>query len=165
LYKILSRTLLLTLIVFLFGSVIATAAGNSAPESIASADSAVQRAFENVLSAQNAGGNVTSLIDRLNIAGRLLAEAESEQRSGSSINVTTKATNALVIANQVNDDAIDLLNTQSVTSTNNFWLTISFSTVGGCIFVVLLALVWKRFKRRFINKLLEMKPEVTGDTS
>ncbi len=165
LFKPFIRTLILTLLVFLLVSVIAMAAANGTAESIASADSAVQMAFKNVLSAQNAGVNVTSLIDRLNIAGGLLAEAENEQRSGSSINVTTKTNNALVIANQVNDDAINLLNTQSVNSRNNFWLTISFSTVGGCIFVILLALAWKRFKRRFINKLLEMKPEVTGDTS
>lgn len=163
-YKILSRTALLTLIIFLLVSVIAMTAANSNAESIASADYAIQMAFENVLSTQNAGGNVTSLIDRLNIAGGLLAEAKSEQRSDSSINVTTKANNALDIANQVNDDAISLLNTKSLNS-NNFWLTIAFSTVGGFIFVILLALVWKRFKRRFINKLLEMKPEVTEDTS
>jgi hypothetical protein len=160
-----SRHIFLMLLVFLLVPDIVLAATNTNSQSIASADSAVQMAFENVLSAQNAGANVTSLIDRLNVAGDLLTEAENEQKSDSSINVTTKANNALVIANQVNADAIDLLNTRSVNSKNNFWLTISFSIVGGCIFVILLAFAWKHFKWRFINKLLEMKPEVVEGAS
>jgi uncharacterized membrane protein YhaH (DUF805 family) len=165
LYKPFTRTIILVLLVFLIVPVIAMAPANGSAESIASADSAVQMAFRNVLSAQNVGCNVTSLLDRLHIAGELLAEAENKLRSGSSTNVTAKATNALIIANQVNDDAINLFNTQSVNSRNNFWLTISFSVVGACIFVVVLALVWKHFKRRSINKLLEMKPEVIADVS
>jgi hypothetical protein len=164
LQKPFSRTILL-LLIFLIVPVIAMAPANGNADSIESADSAVQTALKNVLSAQNVGGNVTYLIDRLNIAGGLLAEAESELRSGRSINVTAKATNSLIIANQVNDDAINLFNTQSENSRNNFWLTISFSIVGTSIFVVLLALVWKHFKRRSINKLLEMKPEVIADAS
>jgi hypothetical protein len=90
--------------------------------SIASADSAIQTAFKNVILVQNAGGNVTLLVDRLNLAGTLIADAENILRSDSSINVTVKVTDALTIAEQVNEDALNLLNTQSVNSSNNFWL-------------------------------------------
>jgi hypothetical protein len=160
-----SRFIILMLIAFLVIPTIITVSAKGNSTSIENADSAIKTAFENVLSAENAGGNVTSLIDRLNIAGALLAEAENEQRSDSSINVTTKAMNALIIANQVNDDALSLRNVSLVRSQNNLWLTLTFSLVAVIAFEISLFILWRRFKRSYINKLLGMKPEVVENTT
>jgi hypothetical protein len=160
-----SRFIILMLIAFLVIPTFITVSAEGNSTSIESADSAIKTAFENVLSAQNAGGNVTSLIDRLNIAGELLVEAENEQRSDSSINVTTKAMNALIIANQVNDDALSLRNVSLVKSQNNLWLTLTFSLVAVIAFGISLFILWRRFKRSYINKLLGMKPEVVENTT
>jgi hypothetical protein len=134
---------------------------NSSSPSIEYADSAIQTAFKNVILAQNVGGNVTLLIAKLNLAGKLLADAENIQRSDGSINVTTNVMDALTIANQVNDEAQKFLNTLSVNSQNSFWLTITFSISSVCIFITSLALIWKNLKNRS-NKLNENKPEVVG---
>jgi hypothetical protein len=160
-----SRFIILMLIAFLVIPTIITVSAEGNSTSIESADSAIKTAFENVLSAENAGGNVTSLIDRLNIAGALLAEAENEQRSDSSINVTTKAMNALIIANQVNDDALSLRNVSLVRSQNNLWLTLTFSLVAVIAFGITLFILWRWFKRSYINKLLGKKPEVVENTT
>jgi predicted PurR-regulated permease PerM len=125
----------------------------------------MEKLVQNVLAAEKAGGNVTLLVDQLNIACELLADAENIQRSDRSIDVTAKAENATKLAEQVNDDAIKLLNISVVSSQSSFLYSVVFSFFGSCIFVVVLVFTWKRFKRRFINKLLGMKPEVVEDTS
>lgn len=129
------------------------------------AKSAIRQAFNAVLDAEKAGGNVTELVSRLNSAGQLLAEAENVQRRGGTANVALNAESARQIADHVNDDSIKLLNIRFVESQNNFWLTITFSIFGTVAFVLVLWIVWKRFKWRFINKLLGMKPEVIEDAT
>jgi hypothetical protein len=133
--------------------------------SIEAADSSISQAFTNVLAAEKAGGNVTKLLARLDSAGELLAEANNAYRSGNLVNVTSKAENARSIADQVNSDAISLLNTSVSRSQNNFILTLFFSIDGAILFAVVLLLVWRRFKRGYMKKVLTSKPEVTKNTA
>jgi hypothetical protein len=133
--------------------------------SIQNANSSIKDAFTNVLAAEKAGGNITDLLNRLNDAADLLAQAENNMRTGDKNEVVSKAERSCQIADKVNEDAIKLLNDQLVQSTTSFWLTITFSVVGVSIFVFILWVVWRQFKHRFINKLLDMRPEVLKDTS
>jgi hypothetical protein len=133
--------------------------------SIETANSSINQAFTNVLAAEKAGGNITQLLTRLNSAGELLAEAENAYQSGNTANVTAKAENARQIADQVNADAIKLRDVSLVESQNNFWLTLAFSVVGAVVFGIILLLVWRRFKRAHLKKLLGLKPEVVENTA
>jgi hypothetical protein len=133
--------------------------------SIETANSSINSAFINVLAAEKAGGNITGLLKRLNDAADLLAEAENSRVTGDPNDVSSKAETSRQIADKVNDDAIKLLANQLAESNTNFWLTIAFSSVGVTAFVLILWVVWKRSKRRFMNKLLDMKPEVLKDAS
>ena len=133
--------------------------------SIETADLSINQAFISVLAAEKAGGNVTQLLTALNIAGELLAEAENAYRSGNPANVTSKAENARQIADQVNSDALTLRDVSLVESQNNFWLTLTFSVVGAVVFGIALLLVWRRFKRGCMKKMLAMKPEVVENTT
>jgi hypothetical protein len=129
------------------------------------ANSVVEKAFNSVLEAEKAGGNVTQLLVRLNNAGKLLADAQNTYNSGYKANVTSMVENALQIANEVNGDAVKLRNASLVESQNSFWLSLTFSTVGTVVFGVSLLFIWRRFKRSFIKKLLSMKPEVAKNTA
>jgi hypothetical protein len=123
------------------------------------AKSAVGQAFKAVLDAEKAGGNVTQLLTKLDKAGDILADAQNALNSGSTANIASNLENGLQIANQVNSEAINLRNVSILHSQNNFWLTLTFSTVGVILFIISLLLVWRRFKRSNTNKLFSKKPE------
>ena len=133
--------------------------------SIEAANSSINQAFTNVLAAEKAGGNVTQLLTDLNSAGQLLAAAENAYRSENLTNVTSYSENATSIANQVNSGALSLLNASSNRSQNNFWLTLVFSIDGSFVLVVVLLLVWRRFKRNYLKNLLGLKPRVVKNAA
>ncbi len=118
------------------------------------------QAFNAVLEAEKAGGNVTQLLAKLNIAGTILADAQNVLNSGNTVNITSNVENAVQIANQVNDDALNLRNVSLIRSQNSLWLTLTFSVVGAIVFEISLYFIWRRFQRSHMNKLLGMKPEV-----
>jgi hypothetical protein len=128
------------------------------------ANNAVGQAFEAVLEAEKAGGNVTQLLIKLNIAGTILADAQNVLNSGITVNITSNVENAFQIANQVNDVALNLRNVSFVRSQNSLWLTLTFSVIGSIAFGISLIIIWRRFKRSYMNKLLDMKPEVIENT-
>lgn len=128
------------------------------------ANTAVGQAFNAVLDVEKAGGNVTQLLAKLNTAGTILANAQNAVNSESTANITSNVENAIQIANQVKDDALNLRNVSLVKSQNNLWLTLIFSVLGAVVFGISLLIVWRRFKRAFTTKLLGSKPEVTENT-
>ena len=92
------------------------------------------QAFNAVLEAEKAGGNVTQLLAKLNTAGTILADAQNVLNSGNTANITSNVENAVQIANQVNDDALNLRNDSLIKSQNSLWLTLTFSVVGAVVF-------------------------------
>lgn len=153
--------LMITSIVSLYPPVI-DAKNESA--SIEAANSSINQAFTNVLAAEKAGANVTELLFRLNSAGEYLAEAENAYKSGDLANINSTAENAILIANQVNSDALALREASLVESQNSFWWTLTFSVVGTVALGVALLLARRRFKCSFNNKVLGMKPEAVENT-
>jgi hypothetical protein len=127
-------------------------------------NNAVGQAFNAVLDAEKAGGNVTQLLLKLNTAGQLLAETQNAYNSGTTTNVTANTENVRQIAEQVNADAVTLRNVSLVESQNTYWLTLIFSVVGAVIFGISVLFAWRRFKRSLIKKLQYMKPEVVENT-
>ena len=70
------------------------------------ANNSLGQAFDSVLDAEKAGGNVTQLLAKLNTAGTILAYVQNTLNSGSTENVTSNIENVLQMANQINDDAL-----------------------------------------------------------
>jgi hypothetical protein len=128
------------------------------------ANRAVSQAFNAVLDAERAGGNVTELMLKLNTAGAILANAQNILNSGNTANITSNLENALQMANQVNDAALNLRNVSLMDSQNSLWLTLIFSVAGAIAFGISLLIVWRSFKRAFNKKLLYTKPEVVENT-
>ena len=129
------------------------------------ANNAVDGAFSAVWDAEKAGANVTGLLVQLNVAAGDLAQAENSYRTGDSNTAATKADSALSIAQQVSASAQSVKHNASVSGQTAFWLTIAFSEVGAPVFVLGLFLVWRRYKRGYMEKFPGLKPEVVEDTA
>ena len=126
------------------------------------ANNDVEQAFNAVLDAEKAGANVTALLAQLNDADGILAEAENSYRTGDSNTAAAQADSVLPIAQEVTVAAQDAKQTALVSGQNAFWYTIAFTVIGAFVFVLALFLVWRRFKRSYINSLSEAKPEVNS---
>lgn len=131
-----------------------------AASSLDGAEALVCEAFEMVLGAEEAGVNVSIFMADLDEAGALLAEAEILRRSGSVDKAVSLADQAVVIANNVEREALELKNLASVNRQNVFWLSSVFSLVGASVFLIVLFFVWRWFRRVYVRRLLKMKPEV-----
>jgi hypothetical protein len=136
---------------------------DEASSSVGEADVAVRRAFNATLDAERAGANVSGLILRLNEAGTILGEAEIALGNGNSSEAASKAGQCVEIAESVKSDA-DVLKASALDEAQTvFRASLTFSVLGIPVFVVVLALVWRRFKRGYVRKMLGMKPEVAHD--
>jgi|WetSurMetagenome_2_1015567.scaffolds.fasta_scaffold58104_4 hypothetical protein len=132
-------------------------------QSIVNATSAINQAFNNVLTAEQLGANVTVLLSKLNTAGQLLSQAKNYYSSGSMSDVTEKAQSAQSIADQVNNQALALQITASNQSKSNFYQTAAVSVIGAVVFVLILLLIWRRVKSSYFKKLLDSKIEGVAD--
>ena len=126
------------------------------------ANIAVGKAFNAVLDAEKAGANVTVFLDQLNYAANILAQAENSNRTGNSTAAAAQADSVLPIAQEVTTLAQDAKQTALVSGQITVWTIIAFTLIAGFVFVLVLFLVWRRFKRSYIDSLSEAKPEVTG---
>ncbi|MGD0451252.1 MAG: hypothetical protein ABSA79_09405 [Candidatus Bathyarchaeia archaeon] len=124
------------------------------------ANTAVEQAFKAVLDTEKAGANVTDLRVQLNNAEGILAQAENSYRTGDLTTAATKADNVIPIAQQVKTSAQEAKQNALVSSLNALFTTIVFTVDGIFVFLLILFLVWRWFKRRYIRSLSEAKPEV-----
>jgi len=136
---------------------------DDASESVGNADAAVRLAFNATLDAERAGANVSGLIVRLNEAGEALTEAEIALGNGNSSEASSKAGQCVEIADGVKSDAEVLRASALDEAQTEFWTYLVFSVVGVAVFVVALALVWRRFKHSHVGKVFGMRPEVARD--
>jgi hypothetical protein len=124
------------------------------------ANTAVEQAFNAVLDAEKAGANVTGLLVQLNVAAGDLAQAENSYLAGDSNTAVIQADRVLPIAQAVTNSAQEGQQAALVSSRYTFWLTIAFSVIGAFGLVLALFLVWRRFKRGYMEKLPCLKAEV-----
>jgi CHASE3 domain sensor protein len=141
----------------------AFAQADQATSKLQVANNAVNQAFNAVLDAEKAGANVTDLLAQINIAQSILAQAENSYRTGNNNIATAQADSALPIAQQVTRDAQNAKQTAIVSSQNAFWSTIALTVIGVFVFLLVLFLVWRRFKRNYIERLSEAKPELVSN--
>lgn len=165
---VVKKSLRTMLIVFMIAAIVSVYASNVEAKDelsgIETANAHINQAFANVLAAEKAGGNVTDLLLALNTAAEYLVAAENNYRNGNLANVNPNVDSAVIIANQVNSDALALREASLIKSQENFWFTLIFSIVGAIVFTLVLSFVWRRFKHSYMKKLLGMRPEVVEDT-
>lgn len=155
--------IVLALSVCLLGVEQATAQTDQTTSKLQAANTAVNQAFNAVLDAEKAGANVTDLLAQINVAEGLLAQAENSDRTGNTNTAATQADSVLPIAQQVTNEAQNAKQTAIVSSQNALWSTIVLTAIGVFVFVLVLFLVWRRFKRNYIERLSEAKPELVSN--
>ncbi len=129
--------------------------------SIQAGNNSINQAYTNILAAERAGGNVSQLLASLNVAAELMAQAENAYQSGDLTSVNSNTDNARLIANQVSTEAIALKDASISASQNQFLFTIMFSLFGALNYLVVIMIIWRRFKLEHKKRLLSKRPEVT----
>jgi ABC-type transport system involved in multi-copper enzyme maturation permease subunit len=129
-------------------------------------DAAIKTAFNEVLDAEAAGANVTDMMVVLNQAAALLAQAENPIENP---NPTVLEGNLSGI--QVAYERAEYVQTiarnakvQALRSSQNSLLsTAVLSLIVAISFVLILSILWLRFKGNYKNRLLLKKPEVDNN--
>jgi hypothetical protein len=124
------------------------------------ANSAVEQAFNAVLDSEKAGANVTGLLSLLNVAAGDLAQAENSYHSGDSNKAMAQVAIVSEITQEVTNSAQDAKQTALVSGQQTFWFTIAFSVIAASVLILVLSLVWRRFKRGYMEKIPSLGPEV-----
>lgn len=127
------------------------------------ANAALGQAFTSVSSAESAGANVTSLVDRLNVAANLLAQAENAYRTGNNITAIADSAAVLPITQQVTSAAQAAKQTALSSNQNEFWKAIVIAISAIACFVLILFLIWRTFKKSYISRLMKSTPEATNE--
>jgi hypothetical protein len=139
----------------------AAAVGDEAVAQVAlnEADLRLQEAFAAVLAAEDEGANVTVLAGRLTEAGSALASAEAAFAAGNFSGAASLADAVSGMAQSVEDDA-GVLRGEALRAAASWWVPVSVSVLAGAGFVVVLLVVWRRFRRFYLKRLIGSKPEV-----
>ena len=140
----------------------AQAQANDTTSKLQLANTAVEQAFNEVLSAEKAGANVTSLLNQLNVASGLLAQAENAYRTGNSSTAANSAEAVLPIAQQVATAAENAKEKATASAAQtSVLLTIVFTVSGAVAFILLLFIAWRWLKRKYIKTFSKTKPVAT----
>lgn len=139
------------------------ALGDEVLLAINEADGKLRVAFEGVFEAEKAGANVSGLIGKLNEAGRILAEAESAYRVGDFSEAMALARECSVLAEDILSQASSLRERAVANAERVFWRNLTISIFGAAAFLVVLFFAWGWFKRAYVKRMLNMKPEVSVD--
>lgn len=161
----------LVVFVFLFSLVsvsvpwVSATNGDAVPLAVAEAEEALVSAYGVVLEAEEAGANVSLLLDKLNVGGEYLVEAYVWDRLGDSENTSRFSGLCYDIAEDVQSDAVELRD-EAKSSPKSEFVAVMFRSVVGVILVVgLCFVVWLVFKWRYRKKVVGLKPEVADGES
>lgn len=128
---------------------------------VGEAEDALGGAFVAVVGAEGAGANVSGLLVRLNVAGGLYSSAQAALEEGDYSLAFVRAGDCVGLADGVLADA-GLLKADAVAHAGDWWVTVSISAVGSVVFVGVLLLVWRWFRRFYGGRFLKSRPEVAA---
>lgn len=112
------------------------------------------------MSAEKAGANVTNLIDELNVANNLLAQADNAYRTGDNSTAANYALPAFEKAEDVNAAAQTAKTTGLASNAFTFWISFGLTVINIVLFALILLLVWRWLKKRYVKSLSNARPQV-----
>jgi hypothetical protein len=143
---------------FVLGRVCVAADEVAAQDTITEAEASLRNAFGHVLDAEAAGANVSNLMAELMLGGSLLTSAEGNLSLG---NVSAAYDGAVACKNMADGVATnaDALKSHTVAAAG-WWLTAGMSAIGSCVFLLVLAVLWRLFKQHHREEQMRKRPKV-----
>jgi ribosomal protein L19 len=120
---------------------------------VAEAEEALVSAYGVVLEAEEAGADVSGLLDKLNVGDEYLAEANAYVRLGNSESAGHFAGLCVEAVGDVGDEAVLLRDEAMKLGEADFIVTMIGSVVGVVVVVVAGFVVWRVFKRRYHKRV------------
>ena len=120
----------------------------------------IEHAYSLIIDAEEAGANVSNLLNQLNNAVEFLSKANIAYRLNDFDVASENVDKAFVLAQNIDSSALEFKEQALIDRQNCFFLTLIFCTIGAVVFICCLNLVWRRFKQRYINNIYESKPEL-----
>jgi predicted PurR-regulated permease PerM len=136
---------------------------SSVDRQLADAITAIERAFDAVYAVEKTGGNTTNLVAYLNLASDLSTQAQMDLEFGNLTAAANKSDSIMIIAQQITQNA-QAANEKSSTARKNqsiFIVTVTLAVE--FVFCISMLLIWRKFRRRYVDYLSNAKPEVKSD--
>jgi uncharacterized protein YdaL len=102
------------------------------------------------------------LLNQLDDVAGLLAQVENAHRTGNNTFDITNADSVIHLSNQIFLDAQALKESTIIENQNTFWIKIILTIAGSVIFTSIIFIVWCKFRRCYVKKKLDEKPEITN---
>ena len=115
---------------------------------ISNAESFMGETFESILLAEQAGADVSSLLDQMAVGGEYLSEANVMYRAGAYEDAILFADLSIETVNEIRAESIELIGTAEI----NFNLTIFWSILGVILVSVVGFVSWRFFKKYFLEQ-------------
>ena len=148
-------------LVLLVASVDCEVAEAEAAAAVFDAQDAVAVAFDAVLAAEQMGADVSALLDPLNAAGGLLADAWTCYRQGNWSGTVHFADLVRARLSGIEAEAEGLANAAAVARGTALSWMVGVSIFGIGLVVAVGYLAWGRVRAWYLRRLLRMRPEVT----
>lgn len=131
-----------------------------ATDALSSAEDSLSSAYLAVMNAETAGADISKLQETLNTAGNSLADAYNTYRTGNFSMAVLYANDCINKVNGVTSEAMTLKLIAEEAYTRRLLTTTGVSITVLCALFVLSLWGWRVMKKRYLKKVLEMKPEV-----
>ena len=115
---------------------------------ISNAESFMGETFESILLAEQAGADVSSLLDQMAVGGEYLSEANVMYRAGAYEDAILFADLSIETVNEIRAESIELIGTAEI----NFNLTIFWSILGVILVSVVGFVSWRFLKKYFLEQ-------------
>jgi hypothetical protein len=135
----------------------------SSQDQVQVAEQALGSAYLSVLNAENAGANVSSLINQLNEAAVQIDQARLMLDENDSQGAIDAAQSSFTITRSVALEAWSLKDSTLANHESSFTISLVESSIGIAVFSFIMVFGWRRFRARYVRKILNMKPVVVED--
>jgi hypothetical protein len=122
-------------------------------------------AFNAALMAEDAGADISGLLERLNVGGDYLAEALNLYRLGAYDDASQYANLCREAVGDVASEAIVLREEAERVGEADFTFVLFRSVIGVVVVLILGFVIWRVVKRRYGNSVLRLRPEVVSGES
>jgi hypothetical protein len=134
-----------------------------AEQMISKAENDLSSAYASVADVDSVGANVSELLNELKSAGALLAEANNSYRIGDYEKAYSLAMNCSDSVSNMVYEASTLKSEAEKAYSQKLILNAEVSSIGLSLLFVLSLFGWSFLKKKYLKRVLEMKPETEAE--